>query len=103
MEQDGEGSILVTPPGTSVAMPGNWTIVNGSNVQLHCTNQANQHKDAFSHEKSKAILLEGRGTHFQPEIVDAFVQNEKDFIGIQQRNHVAAAPGLFNNRAIATP
>jgi len=33
-EQDGEGSVLITPPGTTIAMPGNYTFVNGSTVTL---------------------------------------------------------------------
>lgn len=37
------------------------------------------YKDAFSHEKSKAIILEGRGAHFDPEVVDAFLAVEAEF------------------------
>ncbi len=38
------------------------------------------YKDAFSHEKSRSIILEGRGTHFDPEIVDVFLEVEEIFI-----------------------
>ena len=34
------------------------------------------YKPAFSHEKSMAIILEGRGTQFDPDVVDAFVRIE---------------------------
>ncbi len=34
LEQDGEGSVLIMPPGTTIAMPGNYTFVNGSTVTL---------------------------------------------------------------------
>jgi len=32
------------------------------------------YKPAFSHDKSVAIILEGKGSHFDPEIVDAFMR-----------------------------
>ncbi|HNW81425.1 MAG TPA: response regulator [bacterium] len=37
------------------------------------------YKDAFSHEKSRAIILEGRGSHFDPNLVDVFMDLEKEF------------------------
>ncbi len=37
------------------------------------------YKKAFSHEKSKNIILEGKGKHFDPSIVDAFLIREDDF------------------------
>ncbi|MDA3790983.1 MAG: HD domain-containing protein, partial [Desulfobacula sp.] len=40
------------------------------------------YKDAFSHEKAKAIIIEGKGKHFDPEIVEAFMKLEKQFIDI---------------------
>jgi putative two-component system response regulator len=42
------------------------------------------YKEAFSHEKSREIILEGRGAYFDPDIVDAFISVEKDFISIKQ-------------------
>ena len=44
------------------------------------------YKDAFSHETAKNIILEGRGTHFDPEIVDAFMILEKEFYKSSQDN-----------------
>ena len=32
------------------------------------------YKPAFSHEESIEIIAEGRGSHFDPDIVDAFVK-----------------------------
>ncbi len=43
------------------------------------------YKDAMSHEKSKEILLEGKGTHFDPDVVDAFVDSEETFFSIRLR------------------
>lgn len=40
------------------------------------------YKPAFSHDKAKAIIVEGSGTHFDPEVVDAFLAVEFTFIEI---------------------
>jgi len=37
------------------------------------------YKDAFSHEKSAAIIREGKGLHFDPIVVDAFDTIEDEF------------------------
>ena len=37
------------------------------------------YKDAFSHEKTRGIIIEGRGKHFDPLIVDIFIKNEQEF------------------------
>ena len=37
------------------------------------------YKDAFSHEKARQIIAEGRGTHFDPAVVDAFLRREEEF------------------------
>jgi len=41
------------------------------------------YKPAFSHEKSKAIILEGDAVHFDPMIVKAFLSTEEQFIRIK--------------------
>ena len=38
------------------------------------------YKPAFTHEKAKSIIIEGKGTHFDPDIVEAFINNEAEFI-----------------------
>ena len=38
------------------------------------------YKEPFSHEETRRIILEGRGTHFDPRIVDAFLAREEEFI-----------------------
>jgi len=43
------------------------------------------YKEPFSHEKSKAIILEGRGKHFDPEVVDAFLARESRFLEIREK------------------
>jgi putative two-component system response regulator len=41
------------------------------------------YKDAFSHERSRDIILEGRGSHFDPAVVDAFLETEGEFVRIR--------------------
>ncbi len=43
------------------------------------------YKDIVSHEAARKIILEGRGTHFDPDIVEAFLRREKEFIGVARR------------------
>ncbi|KGK19908.1 HD domain-containing phosphohydrolase [Vibrio navarrensis] len=40
------------------------------------------YKPSFSHEKAREIILEGRGKHFDPQVVDAFLAVEQDFCAI---------------------
>ncbi len=40
------------------------------------------YKKAYSHEKAKEIILNNRGTHFDPDIVDAFCELEEEFRAI---------------------
>ena len=53
------------------------------------------YKGAFTHDVARSIILEGRGAHFDPDIVDAFVANEAQFHDIRARfadvQHVADA------------
>ena len=37
------------------------------------------YKDPYSHETSMAILAEGRGTQFDPALLDLFVAYDKEF------------------------
>ncbi|WP_421186857.1 HD domain-containing phosphohydrolase [Aeromonas enteropelogenes] len=43
------------------------------------------YKPAFSHEEAKAIIVRGRGSHFDPAIVDAFLACEANFQQIAVR------------------
>lgn len=43
------------------------------------------YKEAYTHDMAKSIILKGRGSHFDPMIVDAFLQCESDFIAITNR------------------
>lgn len=37
------------------------------------------YKEAFSHEKSMEIISEGKGVHFDPLLVDIFLENNEEF------------------------
>ena len=37
------------------------------------------YKEAFTHEKSRGIIISLKGSHFDPDVVDAFIANEKNF------------------------
>ena len=43
------------------------------------------YKPAFSHQESVDIMRKGRGTHFDPDVLDAFFQIEEEFIAIAKR------------------
>lgn len=43
------------------------------------------YKDGMSHEAAVAIIAEGRGKHFDPDMVDAFMELQQDFIDIAKR------------------
>ena len=45
------------------------------------------YKDAMSHEKATQIIHEGRGTHFDPEIIDAFDATSAAFESIRSNAH----------------
>lgn len=40
------------------------------------------YKEGMPHEKAVGIILEGRGNHFDPDIVDAFLELDEDFRAI---------------------
>ncbi|MEM7207666.1 MAG: HD domain-containing phosphohydrolase [Pseudomonadota bacterium] len=53
------------------------------------------YKPAFSHEKARQIIVDGRGSHFDPAIVDAFLECEETFIQVatvytDEQYHIAA-------------
>lgn len=42
------------------------------------------YKDAMTHDQARAIILEGKGSHFDPRVVDAFLATESRFVAIAQ-------------------
>ncbi len=43
------------------------------------------YKPAYSHDVARSIILSGRGTQFDPDIVDAFLKREADFVEIHHQ------------------
>jgi len=43
------------------------------------------YKPAMSHREALGIIVEGRGTHFDPVVVDAFIRIQDEFQDIARR------------------
>lgn len=43
------------------------------------------YKEPFSHERAVEIMKQGRGSHFDPDILDAFLEIQEEFRSIAQR------------------
>jgi putative two-component system response regulator len=43
------------------------------------------YKAAFTHDVARSIILEGKGTHFDPDLVDAFIRQEAAILAIRER------------------
>jgi putative two-component system response regulator len=43
------------------------------------------YKEAYDHQRARHILLDGSGSHFDPDVVDAFLASESLFLEIQGR------------------
>jgi putative two-component system response regulator len=43
------------------------------------------YKEAYEHDVARAMLLDSAGSHFDPEIVEAFVRTEAQFVAIRER------------------
>lgn len=45
------------------------------------------YKEAFSHEKSRGIIVEGVSQHFDPVVVQAFLTIESEFVRVRSKYH----------------
>lgn len=43
------------------------------------------YKQAYSHQTARTLIVEGRGTQFDPDIVDAFLAREGEFIAVHDQ------------------
>ena len=72
------------PRGTSgIAIPLSARIVALADVFDALTSRR-PYKEPFSFEQTRKVILEGRGTHFDPLIVDGFLAVEAEFIRVAQ-------------------
>jgi putative two-component system response regulator len=58
------------------------------------------YKEAFSHEKAASIILEGSGTQFDPDVVEAFRLRENDFAGLAETMADEPQTGAESNRKV---
>ncbi|WP_226929597.1 HD-GYP domain-containing protein [Janthinobacterium aquaticum] len=59
------------------------------------------YKDGISHQEAVRMIVEGRGTHFDAEIVDAFLQIQDQFVAIAERYADGASEIHDKQRRIA--
>ena len=52
------------------------------------------YKPAFSHDVARSIILEDKGSHFDPDMVDAFLKREDEFLLVQQQLGAEEPSGL---------
>ena len=52
------------------------------------------YKDASRPEVAKTLIEDGRGNHFDPVIVDAFLDRYDDFVAVHRRHAILDMPGL---------
>jgi putative two-component system response regulator len=43
------------------------------------------YKDGMSHDQARAIMIEGRGSHFDPDVLDAFLAREEEVLATATR------------------
>jgi len=43
------------------------------------------YKEGMPHEKAVQIIIDGKGSHFDPDMVDAFIEIQGEFLAIAQR------------------
>jgi putative two-component system response regulator len=62
------------------------------------------YKPPFSHEKAVEIILEGKGSHFDPDVVDAFMELQDSFRNIaitfadfDEERHMLATPLIIDD------
>lgn len=60
------------------------------------------YKDAFSHEKSREIIVESAGKHFDPGIVAAFLNSEDKFIRVKKEYQDEERTGPYQQLASGT-
>lgn len=61
------------------------------------------YKRAMTHEESRKILLQGRGSQFDPSVIEAFLRHEEKFLAIsEQQKHVSDADCISGLQRLAS-
>ncbi len=58
------------------------------------------YKTAFSHETARSTILQETGKQFDPDVVQAFLNRESEFIAIADRFHDKASAAARDNQAM---
>ena len=61
------------------------------------------YKTAFSHDIERNIIQSERGKHFDPDVVDAFLAHENDFMEVRERYAGTAPSEVADAPAMPTP
>ncbi len=65
------------------------------------------YKPKIAHESTRRIILEGRGTHFDPDVIQAFLNREQEFMAVSERfdenSRSPAQPAMFLGAPVAMP
>jgi putative two-component system response regulator len=59
------------------------------------------YKPAYSHDTAKSMILDGKGSHFDPDIVQAFLNREDEFIDVNVRLNASEGPVRHQRHAFA--
>ena len=51
----------------------------------------------MTHDVAKSLIVDESGVHFDPDVVDAFLEAEADFINVQKGFADEEAPDYFAN------
>lgn len=60
------------------------------------------YKDEFEHSTARKILIEDSGTHFDPEIVDAFLCREQNFLQVRRQYENVETDSVVMSPVLAT-
>jgi len=62
------------------------------------------YKEAFTHETARVMIIENSGRHFDPDVVQAFIASEADFLAIRQRfSGAAPSPNSATSGSVPEP
>ncbi|MDD2991037.1 MAG: response regulator [Zoogloea sp.] len=67
--------------GDAIPLPGRLMAIADVYDALSCKRH---YKEAFAPERVRALMVDGRGTHFDPRLLDAFLQLEDEFLAIAE-------------------
>ena len=61
------------------------------------------YKNAMTHDVAKSLIVDESGVHFDPDVVEAFLEAEQDFINVQRGFADEESADYFVNMVSAEP